>query len=67
MAVLKQSPLEMEIVTDVMLDDQVRLTKTAKGELEIVIRNPQGGINGAEMVAGTVLSAAEIRAIKAWL
>jgi hypothetical protein len=67
MAVLKQSPLEMEIVTDLMLDDQVRLTKTARGELEIVIHNPQGGINGTEMVAATVLSAAEIRAIKAWL
>jgi hypothetical protein len=66
MAVLKQSPLETEIVTDVMLDDQVRLTKTAKGELEIVIHNPQCGINGAEMVAATVLSAAEIRAINAW-
>ena len=67
MAVLKQSPLEMEIVTDLMLDDQVRLTKTARGELEIVIHNPQGGINGTEMVAATALSAAEIRAIKAWL
>ena len=67
MAIVNQSDTEIEILTDVMEDDQVRLTKTDRGELEIVIHSPTGGLNGGPMTAGTVLSAAEIRAINAWL
>jgi hypothetical protein len=67
MAVTMQSDTEIEIVTDVMLDDRVRLTKTDRGELVIVIHNPAGGLNGGPMTAGTMLSAAEIRTIKDWL
>jgi len=67
MGITKQSDTEMEILSDVMLDDQVRLTKTDRGELVIVIHNPAGGLNGGPMTAGTMLSAAEIRTIKDWL
>ena len=67
MDIVNQSATDIEIVTDVMEDDQVLLTKTDRGELEIVIHSPTGGLKGGPMTAGTVLSAAEIRAIKAWL
>lgn len=67
MTTINQSDTELEVLTDGMLGDQVKLTKLLSGEVQVLIHNPQGGVNGSEMVAATLLSATEIRASKVWL
>lgn len=67
MTILRQDQTELEIDADVMEDDQLLLIKTERGELRLEVRSQRGGVNGTLMMAGTILSAEEVAAIKAWL
>jgi len=67
MIILRQPATEIEVITDVMQDDRLRLARMPNGEPEVYLGNPHEGLNGGPMEASTVLTAAEIVSDKAWL
>jgi hypothetical protein len=67
MAVVNETASEIEIVTDVMEGDRLKLLKLSTGDLALYLGNTEGGLYGSEMKASTLLSADEVDRIKAWL
>jgi hypothetical protein len=67
MAIVNETASEIEIAADIMEGDRLKLLKLSTGDLVLYFGNTEGGLYGSEMKASTLLSAAEVERIKAWL